>query len=276
MIPRPWSTRELKHLSDTLRREASPDSPLYDDVVLWFGDLASEVQRRIAETDWSPLLGTRIPRVTARAKTQDTLRQKLARQPHHHIGTLQDVAGVRFEADMTLDEQDAVAFAIAGMFEQPKAVHDLRTTPHSGYRALHVRLRLEGRVEVQVRTRLQGAWANMFERAADVIGRHVRYDVMPSDPYAASLVGALMTLSTERIAELEDLRNSTALALLGAQELMPATEEQVHALDRIRRRIDDLENVVAANIEEFRAIFDQAQLRGTLPWTSTATTEDQK
>lgn len=89
---------------------------------------------------------------------------------------------MRFEAEMSLGEQRAVAETIALLFEHDPeyAVHDLLSTPHSGYRALHVWLRLPERVEVQVRTQLQGAWANLYEEAGDLFGRGIRYGEPPA------------------------------------------------------------------------------------------------
>lgn len=123
----------------------------YDDVMLWYNDVAAEVQRFVEALDWQPLLGERTFEVTSRSKTLDTLRQKLRRDRSTPLPSVQDVAGVRFEAEMSLDEQDAIAQAIAGMYgQQPSSLKDLRSNPHSGYRAVHVWLRLPVRVEVQV------------------------------------------------------------------------------------------------------------------------------
>ena len=145
----PWPTNQLKRLSRHLRdHEVIPDDlPSYGEVMLWYNELAADVQQRIAGLDWSPLLGTAPIEITSRPKTLDTLTQKLLRDPATPLPSVQDVAGVRFEAEMSLDQQDAVASAIAGMFDQhSNAVKDLRPRPHSGYRAVHVWLRLPARV----------------------------------------------------------------------------------------------------------------------------------
>jgi ppGpp synthetase/RelA/SpoT-type nucleotidyltranferase len=209
---RVWSIRQLKRMSRQLRHgePADPEDPSYEDVMVYYNDLATWVQAEIKAIDWSPLLGDVAPTVVSRPKTIDTLLQKLERTPGMHIGTVQDIAGIRFEAEMTLDQQDAVAETIAGRFGHgTEALRDLRKKPHSGYRAVHVWLRFEGagRAEVQIRTHLQGQWANVFERAADVYGREIRYDQMPADPHERDIIERLINMSTSGVHDIEDTRN---------------------------------------------------------------------
>lgn len=207
----PWSNEKLKKLGKCIAAEQPiPDNlPSYDDVMLFYNDAAAEAQRQIRELDWESLLSGRPFEVTSRPKTIDTLRQKLLRDPAVGLQNIQDVAGVRFEAEMTLDEQDAVVTAITGLFghDQEDCVKDLRTNAHSGYRAVHIWLRLPTRVEVQVRTHLQGAWANMYESMADVIGREIRYDQLPDDEEERDWVETVHQLSTRNIASLEAIKN---------------------------------------------------------------------
>ena len=102
MDQRPWSNTQLKRLGKAIRsgEPLPPNIPPFDEVIVWYNELASGVQKKIEEIDWSPLLGTRTPEVTSRAKTLDTLREKLLRHPRMSLGTIQDLAGVRFEAEM--------------------------------------------------------------------------------------------------------------------------------------------------------------------------------
>ncbi|NQX23312.1 hypothetical protein [Curtobacterium sp. VKM Ac-2852] len=202
----------MKRMSSRLRhgQPADPADPSYEDVMVYYNDLATWVQAEIKAIDWSPLLGDIAPSVVSRPKTIDTLLQKLERTPGMHIGTVQDIAGIRFEAEMTLDQQDAVAEAIAQHFDHGlEALRDLRKEPHSGYRAVHIWLRFEGagRAEVQIRTHLQGQWANLFERAADVYGREIRYDQMPDDPRRREIIERLIDMSITGVYNIEDTRN---------------------------------------------------------------------
>ena len=201
-----WTNNELKRLGVYLRDGVAKGSfPSYDKVRLHYGLLAADVQERIKAQEWKHLLGRQRLEVTSRAKTLDTLREKLRRDRSTPLSNVQDIAGVRFEAEMSLGEQRAVAETIALLFEHDPeyAVHDLLSTPHSGYRALHVWLRLPERVEVQVRTQLQGAWANLYEEAGDLFGRGIRYGEPPARATDQLKVEHLKQLSLNEIASME-------------------------------------------------------------------------
>ncbi|WP_130176721.1 GTP pyrophosphokinase family protein [Cryobacterium sp. SO1] len=228
MDQRPWSNTQLKRLGKSIRSgEPLPANvPSFDEVIVWYNELNSSVQKKIQEIDWTPLLGARVPEVTSRAKTIDTLREKLVRHPRMSLGTIQDLAGVRFEAEMTLSEQDAVANAIAGLFRhepEPPCLHDLRNDAHSGYRAVHLWLMLSGPVEVQIRTHLQGEWANMYEAAGDLFGRGIRYREMPEESVPKAIVEGLQNLSTSDIANLEEEAQAIQQLELQIAETPPKT-----------------------------------------------------
>ncbi|CNE42776.1 Hypothetical protein ERS124359_00409 [Mycobacterium tuberculosis] len=127
----PWSNNAVRRLGVALRDGVDPpvDCPSYAEVMLWHADLAAEVQDRIEGRSWSAseLL------VTSRAKSQDTLLAKLRRRPYLQLNTIQDIAGVRIDADFLLGEQTRLAREIADHFgaDQP-AIHDLRDHPHAG------------------------------------------------------------------------------------------------------------------------------------------------
>lgn len=206
MVTSTWSANELRRLGASIRDgKAKGTFPSYDEVRLRYAELAVEVQIQISSLDWRPLLGRRRFEVTSRAKTIDTLREKLQRDRSTPLSRVQDIAGVRFEAEMSLSQQRAVAETIARVFEHDSetAVHDLRERPNCGYRALHVWLRLPERVEVQVRTHLQGAWANSYEEAGDLFGREIRYGALPVEPLRREVVQGLQMLSLEHISEME-------------------------------------------------------------------------
>jgi len=206
----PWTNGQLKRLSAHVREGTKPAEglPPYNDVMAFYDNIAAEVQTEIRQLDFTPLLGDGPVEVTSRAKTIDTLRQKLMKYPAQHIHTVQDVAGVRFEAEMSTEQQDGVVSAIAGLYgAQPDDVKDYREESHSGYRAVHIWLRLPARVEVQVRTHLQGLWANVYESAADVLGRGIRYEELPDDESAKRIVVGMQQISTEQIVQMEKNRN---------------------------------------------------------------------
>lgn len=258
----PWPTNQMKKLGVCIRDETPiPDTlPSYDDVMVFYNDLAADTQAKIANLDWSSLLGERIPEVTSRPKTIDTLRQKLQRDRATPLTSVQDIAGVRFEAEMTLDEQDAVANAIAGLFghDLELCTRDLRTNPHSGYRAVHIWLRLPARVEVQIRTHLQGQWANTYEAVADVLGRGIRYNELPEGE-GRKLVEELQSLSNDGIRLLEEGRiriRQVRGRLINSGKTKAATSD-LKELRGLEAELDKLERGVQTSLQELKDSYDK-------------------
>lgn len=66
----------------------------------WNLDLCAEVAATILASEWSSYTGEFD--VAARAKTIDTLRDKLIRESHLRLNQVQDLAGVRVDLDCTL------------------------------------------------------------------------------------------------------------------------------------------------------------------------------
>lgn len=202
----------MRRLGVSMRDGVPPpvSAPTYDDVVLWYDDLATAVNEAVRSCAWQRLLGDRAveARFTSRAKTVDTLTQELVRHPTLPLADVQDIAGVRFEAEMTIAEQYVVVGEMVRLFEpHVAAVKDLREDAHSGYRAVHVWLRPPaGRIEVQVRTHVQGAWANAYEALAEIAGREIRYGDDARDSELEVLVTGMHRLSLVQGVDLEESR----------------------------------------------------------------------
>lgn len=132
---------------------------------------------------------------TARPKTEKTTIEKL-RRDRTRLNKMQDLAGVRINGDMTLTQQDETVERLVSIF--PEAlVHDLRDKPGNAYRAVHVIPTVaDCPVEIQVRTDLQHAWADLFERLADATDRRIRYGSVPRDPKARQLYETLVATSS--------------------------------------------------------------------------------
>lgn len=238
-----WSGKQLSKLGSSLR-DGTPNDDLsfsYNDVRLFFSSLAESVHTQILNEDWRPLLGHRTFEVTSRAKTLDTTVEKLRRSPTTPLNRIQDLAGVRFEAEMSLSQQDAVASTILALFgsdSDDRSIRDLRNDAHSGYRGVHVWLRIPHRVEIQIRTHLQGAWANLYEEAGGYFGRKIRYGEFPDTIAEAEIVKSLQDLSLSNIAQVEnrhealfreELRqDDSARAMLRAERLGIPKPESPH------------------------------------------------
>lgn len=138
---------------------------------------------------------------TPRLKTVGTLVDKLRRE-ESNLFEMDDIAGLRLEPVADRLEQDAVVAAIVEHFPGSR-VRDRRATPSTGYRAVHVIVRIDvHRVEVQVRTRLQHSWAETNEKLADLAGRGLRYGEPHPDP-TITVIHERFLLAAEAIASYE-------------------------------------------------------------------------
>lgn len=270
IVEPPWSKRKLRQLGEALveDRPPAPGCPTYDEVLEWHNELCTHVMAVIVDQDWECCDYSMFD-ATARPKTLDTLVQKLIREPGISLDQVQDLAGVRVDIDCTIDTQTALAREIVGFFDaDPEmAIRDIRMKPHSGYRAVHVWLRLPaGRVEVQIRTQAQSVWANAYERLGDVAGRGVRYGEEHEEKWVRDIVFALHQMS-EDLANLETLQQRTtdirrSLEGQGLDETvrklrlsdMQSTPEKVELLrrfDSARALLDETE----PRVEEARQRF---------------------
>lgn len=100
-----------------------------------------------------------------RLKRSESVIAKLERDSRIRLSRMQDIAGCRLVAKDKA-EQDAIYARLQTDFDIYRA-YDIRETPHSGYRAVHIVVRRGDKfVEVQVRTESQREWARLSEQAA--------------------------------------------------------------------------------------------------------------
>jgi hypothetical protein len=135
---------------------------------------------------------------TSRVKSTGTLIDKLQRGSS--MKSIQDIAGMRIVVTGGRRAQDRVVRLVVGAFSrdgQPKPrTIDRRKTPTHGYRAVHVIVTHDDLpIEVQVRTELQDAWAQLIERIGDAWGRGLRYGSTVAQPSRPLAVGVSMTRS---------------------------------------------------------------------------------
>jgi ppGpp synthetase/RelA/SpoT-type nucleotidyltranferase len=166
-----------------------------------------------------------------------TTLEKLLRQPHLlSIAQIRDYAGLRVVVHGGRTEQDEITTKIAELFldkDRPPKWIDRRAEPRSGYRAVHLEVRREGiLIEVQVRTALQHRWAELFERAADKLGRGLRYGEPVPDftGRGEELVNRLNQLSeaienAERLPHLPDSSATQRAIAKSLDSLLTYTEE---------------------------------------------------
>ncbi|MFG1791243.1 hypothetical protein [Nocardia sp. NPDC049149] len=257
----PWTGSQLKRLGRAIResREREATEISYDEVVMWYGDLAVAVEDCIKRMEFSPILSQRRPEVSSRPKTIHTLRDKLVATPSLQLPSIVDIAGVRVEAAMDLDDQGELAKLIAIELGQEfdKVISDTRHSPHSGYRALHIRAKMPaGRVEIQIRTALQGAWANLFEALADHLGRYIRYGNLPTDRKEREQVERALKIS-ERLAVVEDRKKLLRDRRLETDKSYQILEDSIHHLLGLTPAEDYINrNVYLAKLEKCKIDWD--------------------
>lgn len=231
----PWTGGALRRLSQAIRdgQQLAPGDLTYREVTVWYTGLARSIQEALRGAALGEVSGVGSPvQITSRAKTIETLGDKLRRTPIS-LGGVQDVAGIRVEADMTLEAQTVLTGLVAAVVDQPlDRVRDLRKAPHSGYRAVHLWGRVPaGRFEVQVRTALQGAWANAYEALGDLAGRGIRYSDEPAGPWARD-VERMLDLS-RRVAHLEE---STVRLVASERRALADLRTMENTFRRVRRQ----------------------------------------
>ncbi len=168
----------------------------------------AKVLRRMADVE-----------VVGRVKTLNALADKLERSPTEKLPSIHDVAVVRIVAPISLVEQNAFGESLCQQFDEylvctrPALLVDRIESPSHGYRALHVIAWPEGRpVEIQIRTQLQHAWAQLMVVLGDRWGRELRYGLpLPTTSdgdanYRNKAVDDMKSLS-RRIAEYEESAN---------------------------------------------------------------------
>lgn len=176
--PLPLSRSQIEKLGKRLVAGERPDPAdllLLNELQIAYRDVLTDAVERVeAAVPYS---------ASSRVKTQGTTLDKLRLNGGSWLSSIQDLAGMRIVADVTRDEQDRIVQRLVDLFldaPKPSRVIDRRASPSSGYRAVHVVVFPHGvQVEIQVRTRLQHQWAEMFERLADRLGRGIRYGQAP-------------------------------------------------------------------------------------------------
>lgn len=179
-----FTRSQLDRLGQTLRAGSATDDDLralaaYRDEVAVAGRAVLTTLRKLTAEKYS---------VSERArKTTNSIVAKLQRQPLT-LGQMQDISGCRLIVPDLIVSQDVAAKVVA---EFPKSrLVDRRKNPSHGYRAVHIIVyNSDYPYEIQLRTNLENAWAQLSEKAADVYGFQLKYGGGPD--VVAHLLNAL-------------------------------------------------------------------------------------
>lgn len=123
--------------------------------------------------------------VVQRLKRSRSILAKLSRESSMRLTQMQDIGGCRTVVE-TLEE----VYKLRDAYKRSKSLHELvaeddyiRSPKASGYRSLHLVYRFKSRshpeydkllFEIQIRTRLQHAWATAVETVGAVIGQALK------------------------------------------------------------------------------------------------------
>ncbi len=127
--------------------------------------------------------------VGQRLKRLPTIIDKLRRHPNMALTTMQDVGGCRAVLP-TQTAADALATDLNRQrrWEIVRSYDYVRQPKESGYRALHLITRKDGRlIEIQLRTPSQHAWATLID-SADRSGEFSQYGHLKSSEAPADLL----------------------------------------------------------------------------------------
>lgn len=118
------------------------------------------------------------------------------------------------------------------------AVVDRRVKPSHGYRAVHLVIREEDKpIEVQIRTSLQHAWAEICEKLADVNDPVIKYGGGPAQPRR------VLDSASRAIENVERMERDLA-------EAKAATAATAAITQRVRARRDELLELLQTFLNE--------------------------
>ncbi|SDH86696.1 hypothetical protein SAMN05192558_105420 [Actinokineospora alba] len=174
-----WTKSQIARLGKNLTK-SNPSDPQH---IEQLHDLLSIYDESLSEAV-ELVQSTLSINATPRVKNTGTILEKLKRSGGGSLPNIQDLAGMRIVLDIDWIEQDRIVADLRELFttsenKKPKE-YDRRVTPLQGYRAVHlVVFHNNLPVEIQIRTKLQHQWANLYEKLADIVGRGIRYGERP-------------------------------------------------------------------------------------------------
>jgi hypothetical protein len=165
---------------------------------------------------------------------------------------MQDIAGCRVVVDNIAHQEQFVAALKTDFLDA--SVMDRREKPSYGYRAVHVIVDVSGKpIEVQVRTALQQMWAELSEKASDVLDPTIKYGG-GRDEWRSFL-----TKSSEAVAAYETFEGKYAGAVAAHEDFENATAKLLdyhppaHEAQEIQGRLaDSARRIVELHKEQLR------------------------
>ena len=159
------------------------------------------------------------------SKSTTSITEKLRRESIR-LSQVQDIAGCRLIVTGIADQNRVVA-SILSLFPDASIV-DRRKKPSNSYRAVHVIAEVNGKlIEVQVRTELQQAWAELCEKFSDLEDPSIKYGGGRPN------IRRLLDSTSSSVARVEEAE----AAMEGMPEQLLATRDLISRTEVIRKRL---------------------------------------
>jgi putative GTP pyrophosphokinase len=166
--------------------------------------------------------------IETRHKSIPSIVAKLRRRQPARLSAIQDMAGARIVVP-NVDAQNELIELICSRFPDA-SLDDKRLRPTFGYRAVHVVVNVPLPFEIQLRTDLEHAWAQLSERLADRYGFELKYGGGPESVRLALLEYADFAAAIERLAAGVRRGKATEESLKSARSYFDRLPEIVETL----------------------------------------------
>ena len=183
----PPTPSQVKKAGDRIRRAvegggepSSEDLHLLDVLRSWHGAIHNELQLRLGSAisrERASLPSTDVVITGRPLKTREAIIAKLVRE-RSRLNRIQDIVGARVVVPDMATQQAVLEVALREFAENsPVIAKDTRDAGDGlGYRGLHVVVLIAGRyAEIQIRTGLQGLWAQVVEKLDEVAGSDLKH-----------------------------------------------------------------------------------------------------
>ena len=170
------------------------------------------------------------------AKSTRSIVDKLRRESSR-LTQIQDIAGCRVVVS-GIEAQDILAGRLLKVLPGSKLI-DRRQSPSFGYRAVHLVYKgTLAPIEVQIRTALQHAWAELSEKLSDRLGAEIKYGKGDEQ------VRTVLDLVSATIAEFEHVETQYLILLAKRTNLIEAirgvsTQSRFNELKALLSELDE-------------------------------------
>lgn len=161
------SNSQITKLGDRLRSGdfSEADLAMLDEFRQTYSEMDEQAYQLIQSTLASITGWTSTQR---KRKTQQSIVDKLCRQPQLRLPQMQDIAGCRIVIEGGSQKANTLSDLLIGGFESPEWNIERKDRHAHGYMALHI-IAKKGQkfYEIQLRTYAQDVWANLVESLSD-------------------------------------------------------------------------------------------------------------